>query len=65
METQPDFEPIAKRENLNISSQEEPSDENLSRDDQATEREDNNASRETYLSGLISRLHFFGALGKE
>lgn len=53
METLPDFEPIAKRENLNIFSQEF-SDENISSDDQATEREDNNASRETYVSGLIS-----------
>lgn len=65
METLPDFEPIAKSENINTSSQAELSDENLSRDDQATEREDNNASRETYFSGLISRVHFFGALGKE
>lgn len=47
METLPDFEPIAKRENLNIFSQEDPSDENVSREDQATESEDNNASRET------------------
>lgn len=54
METLPDFEPIAKSENLNIFSLEEISDENLSRDDQATEREDNNASRDTYVSGLIS-----------
>ena len=65
METQPDFEPIAERENLNRFSKEEPSVEKVSKEDQATEREDNNASRETYFSGLISRLHFFGALGKE
>jgi hypothetical protein len=52
METLPDFEPIAKRENLNIVPQ-ELSDENLRRDDQSTEWEYNKASRDTYVCGLI------------